>query len=316
VTINFNQLRIFYHAAKSLSFTEAARNLFITQPAVTAQVRAFEEYCDIKLFKKRGRKVYLTNEGSALYDYAKRVFEYERDIENVIEEMRELKRGVLRIGTTKTYARYFMPFMITNFHQKYPKIKIRLDEGSSLDMVARLLEFKNEVAIIARGEANPEVCFIPFSQEELVVILAPGHPLARKARVSMEELAEEPIIMKEIGSGTRKIISQLFAEKGLTPTVLMDSSNAEFIKQLVQRGEGVSFLVKEAVAVELREEKLITVPLEGPKIFLDVSIAYLKDQPLSPPAKAFLDILERITPMGKPPRGIGAIMAEILARRK
>ena len=74
--------------------------------------------------------------------------------------------------------------------------------------------------------------------------------------------------------------------------------------------------MKEAVAVELREDKLITVPLEGPKIFLDVSIAYLKDQPLSPPAKAFLDILERITPMGKPPRGIGAIMAEILARRK
>jgi DNA-binding transcriptional LysR family regulator len=314
--INFNQLRVFYHAAKTMSFTEAAKVLFITQPAVSAQVRSFEEYCDIKLFKKSGRKVYLTNEGKTLLEYARTVFEYERDIENVIEEMRELKRGVLRIGTTKTYARYFMPFMISKFHEKHPKIKIHLDEGSSLEMVNSLLEFKDEVAIIARGGEHPEVDFTPFSQEELVFIMAPDHPLSRKRSIAPEDLAEEPIIMKEIGSGTRKIINDYFSRHGLTPTILMETSNAEFIKQLVQRGEGVSFLVKEAVATELREGKLTTLPLEGGKIFLDVSIAYLKGQTPSPPAQAFLNILGKLSSMGRPTRGIGAILADIPVRKR
>ena len=109
--INFNQLRDFYQVAKNLNFTIAANNLYITQPAVSAQVKLFEDYCNLKLFKKKGRKIYLTAEGEVLYDYAQKIFEYEREIESAIEDMRELKRGILRLGTTKTYARYFMAFL-------------------------------------------------------------------------------------------------------------------------------------------------------------------------------------------------------------
>lgn len=313
--LNLNQLRIFYHAAKRLSFTAAARDLFITQPAVTVQIKSLEESCNLHLFKKRGKRVYLTDEGQTLFEYAKKIFDCEREIENVLGELKELKRGVLRLGTTKTYARYFMPFMLTSFHQRYPKIKILLNEGSSLEMTNSLLDFTNEVAIIAKAEAHSAIHFIPFSQEELLAVAAPGHPLTRGKAVDLQDLAKAPIIMKETGSGTRKIVNALFAEKGLVPNVLMETSNAEFIKQLIQRGEGISFLVKEAVSAELREGKLAAVPLGGPKLFLDVSIAYLKDQPLSPPAQSFLGILRRLNPVDKPSLGIGAIMAKILARR-
>ena len=137
--INFNQLRVFYQAAKRLNFTAAANELFITQPAVTFQVKAFEEYCDLKLFKKKGRQVYLTDEGKSLFEYAQRVFQFEKEIENAIDEMRKLKRGVLRLGTTKAYARYFMPLMITSFHQKFPDIKIQLVE-SFPDIKVKLVE--------------------------------------------------------------------------------------------------------------------------------------------------------------------------------
>ena len=231
--LNFNQLRIFYQTARYLSCITAAKNLYITQPAVTAQLKVFEEFCNLKLFKKKGRKIHLTDEGKTLYDYASRIFEYEKEVEDAIEEMRELKRGVLRLGTTKAYARYFMPFMITSFRQAYPHIKIHLDEGSSLDMIHSLLDFKNEVAIIARAEENPNVCFIPFSHEELVLILSPNHHLARKRVISFDDLSEEPIIMKEKGSGTRKLVNELFRQKGLIPNILMETSNTEFIKQLV-----------------------------------------------------------------------------------
>ncbi|MBW1702933.1 MAG: LysR family transcriptional regulator [Deltaproteobacteria bacterium] len=313
--INFNQLRNFYHTAKNRSFTLAAKRLYITQPAVTAQVKSLEDYCNLKLFKKRGRTIYLTDEGKTLYEYARKFFEYEKEIEDVIEDMRELKRGVLRLGTTKAYARYFMPFMITGFHEAYPQIKIHLNEGSSSDMIYSLLDLKIEVAIIAKAEDHPDVYFTPFSQEEMVLIVAPDHHLARKKAVSFKELAEEPIIMKEIGSGTRKLINELFAQSNCTPNVLMETSNAEFIKQLVQRGDGISFLVREAVASELRENKLATVPMEK-DIFLDVSIAYLKDQHLSPSARAFLDTLKKLRSPDMTPQGIGWLMAKMQAKRK
>ena len=314
--INFNQLRVFFHAAKYQNFTVAAKKLYITQPAVTAQLKLLEDYWSLKLFKKKGRNIYLTDEGKILHDYALKVFEYEKEIEHVIEDIKELKRGVLRLGTTKTYARYFMPFIMTRFHEAYPNIKINMDEGSSLDMIHSLVDLKNEVAVIANAEDNPDVCFIPFSREELVVILAPDHHLAHKKDVSLYDLAEEPIIMKEVGSGTRRLVNGLFARNDCTPNFLMETSNTEFIKQLVQRGEGVSFLVREAVALELREKKLATVPLEGGKVFLDVSIAYLKNQHLSRPAQAFLDILEKFSPEDMSPQGIGTLMAKMLAKRQ
>ncbi|MFH1491662.1 MAG: LysR family transcriptional regulator [Pseudomonadota bacterium] len=314
--INFNQLRVFYHAAKYQNFTIAARKLFITQPAVTAQVKLLEESCSLKLFKKKGRMLYLTDEGKTLYDYAGKVFEYEKEIEGAIEDMRKLKRGILRLGTTKTYARYFMPLLMTDFHETYPHIKINLDEGSSWDMTQSLVEFKNDVAVIAKAADHPDVRFIPFSQEEVVLIMSPVHPLARKKVIPLNAIAEEPIIMKETGSGTRKLVNELFERKGRRPNILMETSNTEFIKQLVQRGDGVSFIVREAVAAELQEKKLVTRSIQGEKMFLDVSIAYLKNQHLSPPAQAFLDILHRIVPEEKSGQGIHTIMARMLAEWK
>ncbi|MGD2270334.1 MAG: LysR substrate-binding domain-containing protein, partial [Desulfobacterales bacterium] len=225
--LNFNQLRIFYHAAKNLNFTKAANDLFITQPAVTAQVKSFEEFCSLKLFKKKGRRIYLTDEGKSLFKYAETIFKYEKEIENIIDDMRELKRGVLSLGTTKAYARYFMPTMITTFHKNYPNIKIQLNEGSSLDMIYSLIDFKIEVAVIAKTEDNPAVKLIPFSREEMAIILAPGHPLSRKKAITFKDLAQERFIMKEMGSGTRKLVEQLFLKDDCTPDILMETSNTE-----------------------------------------------------------------------------------------
>jgi len=314
--INFNQLRTFCQAAKHGSYTTAAKKLYVTQPAVTAQMKLLEDHCNLKLFKKKGRKVYLTDEGKTLYQYARKIFDYEKEIEDVVQDMRKLKRGVLRLGTTKTYARYFMPLMITNFRETYPHIQIHLDEGSSKNMTLSLLDFQNEIAIIAKAEEHPDVCFFPFSKEEVVLIAAPDHHLAGKSPTTFEYISKEPIIMKEIGSGTRKLVNNIFAKYNCMPVMLMETSNTEFIKQLVQRGDGISFLVKEAVAVELRDGKLATVPLQGHRLFLDISVAYLKDQHLSPPAKAFLDILGKLAPEEMLPQGIGALMAKMLSQRR
>ena len=210
--INFNQLRVFHQAAKNMSFTEAAKELFITQPAVTAHIRLFEDYSNLKLFQKRGRKIFLTDEGKALYEYTRKIFEYEKEIESLIDDLKKLKRGVLRLGTSKSYARYHMYLLVTNFRKVYPHIKINLDEGSSLDIIHSLLDLKNEMAVIAKVEDNPDICFLPFSREEVVLILAPKHPLANKRFVSPSDLAKEPLITKERGSGTRKLVNGFFRD--------------------------------------------------------------------------------------------------------
>jgi DNA-binding transcriptional LysR family regulator len=147
-----------------------------------------------------------------------------------------------------------------------------------------------------------------------MLILSPGHALAKKRSVCADDLVNEPMIMKEMGSGTRKQVNDLFSRKGLTPNVLMETSNTEFIKQLVQRGEGISFLVEEAVAVEIREKRLATVPVTGENPFLDVSIAYLKDQHLSHPAKAFVDMLKKMATQGPRTGGLQKVMAEYFAQ--
>jgi len=309
--LNFNQLRIFYHVAKNLSHTLAAKDLFITQPAVTAQVKGFEDYCNIKLLKRRGREIYLTDEGVILYKYAQKIFDYEKEFDSVIEDLRKLKRGFLRLGTTKTYARFIMPSLVTNFHETYPCIQIQLNEGSSQEMIVSLLHHKNEIAIIAKAIDHPDICFIPFSQEEVALIVSPEHRFSRKKSISFQDLFNEPIIMKETGSGTRKLINELFEKYQCTPNIVMEVGNTEFIKQLVQRGEGISFLVKESILPELSENKLIAIPIDGEQIFLDVSIAYIKNQSLSPPGQAFLKIIEKLAEGGLPLKGIGSLVFKI-----
>jgi len=313
--LNFNQFRIFYCVAKRLNYTRAAADLFISQPAVTAQMKAFEEYCGFKVFKKKGHKNWLTDEGQTLFKYAKNIFGLEKDIEGVIDDMRQLKRGVLRIGTTKAYARYFMPLMLSTFHRKFPHIKIELNEGSSHDMALSLLEFKNEVAVIAKTSNIEGLQYIPFSQEEMVLVAAPDHPFTRHEAIRFKMLAEVPFIMKDRGSGTRRLVDDLFEQHGCQADILMEVSNSEFIKELVHRGDGVSLLVRESTAAEVAEGKLTAIPINDENPYLDVSICYLADQHLSPSASAFVTTLKQLQSGREVThQGIGEYMAKISAQ--
>ncbi len=314
--LNLNQLRAFYQVAKCQNVSLAARQLFVSQPAVTAQVKLFEESCGLKLFKKKGRNLILTDEGKTLFNYSRKIFEYEKKIEDAVAQMKALKKGNLKLGSARTYARYFMPFLLTGFRNSFQDIKIHLDEGSSREMIHSLIELKNEVVIIAKADDHPNIAYIPFSREELVLILSPNHRLASQDSISLEQMAEEAIIMKDPGSGTRRLVDGLFSDNGITPNVLMETGDAEIIKLLVQHGEGISFLVKEAVAIELQEKKLVSVPLKAAPLFLDVTIAYLKNQPLSPPAQAFLDSLKKLGTKKMRFQGMGALMTKMLTAEK
>lgn len=308
--INLNQLRVFYCVAKNISFTRAAEELFITQPAVTAQVKLFEEWCSLKFFKKKGRGISLTDEGETLYRHACKIFEHEKELEAIIDDLRHLKQGVLRLGTPKTYARHLMPFITRRFHEKHPHIKICMDEGSSLKMIESVLKLEIEIAIVAMVLEHADLEFFPFSQEEIVPIFSTKHPFASRSSVTVCQLAEEPIIMREAGSGTRKYTDEMFNRHECKPNILMETSNTAFIKQLVGNGDGISLLVKESVLAELQTNKLATVPIEGERVFLHNSVYYLKNQPLSGAARAFIQLLDELTQNRRPVMGIRTLLTQ------
>ncbi|MBI5445302.1 MAG: LysR family transcriptional regulator [Deltaproteobacteria bacterium] len=289
--INFNQLRFFYEAAKCQNFSLAARNLCVTQPAVTAQIRSLEELVELPLFKRRGRRMALSEAGALLFQHAHEVFELEKKMERVLGEMRELKRGLLKVGTTRTYARYLMPDLIARFRASYPQIKIILEEGSSSEVCRSLLELRNELAVVAVEDEGAGMERLPFREEEVVLIAAPAHPLAKPAGIRFEELQGQLILLKEEGSSTCAVVRKRFEDRGIPANILVQTSNVEFIKDMVERGEGVSFLVRSAVEEDVEEGRIVIVPIVDETFTLPVHIAYLNEHALSPAARAFLQIL-------------------------
>jgi DNA-binding transcriptional LysR family regulator len=312
--LNFNQLRTFHQAAKSLNFTLAGKTLYVSQPAVTAQIKLFEEFCKLNLFKKKGRSIYLTDEGKTIFTYTTKIFELEQDLEKTIYDLQKIKKGCLRIGTTKTYALYLMPLLLAPFHKLFPGVTIELNEGSSRDMSKSMLDFRNSVAIIPKIDDNPQIHFIPLIREEVVLLAAPDYHLAAREKVSFDELLSEPLIFKELGSATRQLVEECFKNKRDRLNIIAETGNMEFIKELVRQGEGITFLVSSAVKAELAEGTLVTIPVKNRKLWLEVCVAYLRDYHLPMAAQAFMDFLKPFIRKKKSLLDIDAFLREIASR--
>lgn len=308
--INLNQLRAFYEVAKSLNFSVAAENLFVTQPAVTKQIKLFQESCNLRLFNRHRGKLYLTDEGKKVFVYTSRIFELERQLEETISALQNLKQGSLRIGTTKTYAKNFMPLLLSSFRKMFPEIIFELDEGSSLSMAESLLDFRNSLAIVAKVEDKPEISFTPLLLEPIVLIASSQHPLALKPELGFRDLSGEPFVMKELGSGTRKLVEQYARNEKTKLNVIAQTSNMDVIKKLVIQEQAIAFVVQSSVKDELSRGDLISLPVY-PSGLLTVYIAYLRDYELPSPARAFLDYLLSLADSNDLPVGTDLIFQKL-----
>ena len=163
--LNLKHLKVFYYVAKHLSFTRAAQELFVTQPAVAMQIDALEKHYGVRFFTRHKRQLALTEAGEALYEYAERIMQMAFEAHRTILDMKEYPSGVLKMGTTKTWARYLMPTYILRFQKLFPEIQIELQDGSSEDMAMSVIYGQNDVAIVAR---------VPFDSR------LGGHPLPRQ----------------------------------------------------------------------------------------------------------------------------------------
>jgi DNA-binding transcriptional LysR family regulator len=289
--MNLNQLGIFYESARLENFSKAAERLYITQPAVSAQIKQLEEFFDVKLFNTVGRRVHLTEAGKVLLDCAQKIFDAERDAEAAMQDIRELKRGSLHIAVTKDYAPYVIPRYVSRFHALHPGISIHLSEGSSAEIMEELSTFKHELAIVGGTVFPKSVVGKTFRTEELLLVAAPNHPIASQGSVTVEDLARMPLIVREEGSTSRSLVMDMFKARDLSPNIAYEASNLEFIKKLGMRGEGLHFVSRKVVEAELASGALKEIRIEGVHLAMGTSVVYLKHLKLSKIANAFLETL-------------------------
>ena len=292
--INLNHLRIFYYAAREKNLTKAAEALFVTQPAVTMQIKTLEQYLETALFRKRGKFLELTEEGIVLYKYAEKIFDVVDEMEHAFKGFASLTQGSLIIGTTRSFARHLMPGLLSRYQEKFPGIKVSLEVGSSSEIAEGVAAFKYDLGIIGRLPLPSKVKAIPYTPEEFCLVVSPDHRFAKRGVVSCRELQNEPIIIREPGSGSRHFMLSFLASHGVEPSVLVEAGSVEFIKEYVIQGRGISFLYKPEVQLEAKMGLLKPLELvEGP-IFIQTEIVVPDGVTLSPPSRAFLEQVDKL----------------------
>lgn len=288
---SLNSLLVFHEVTKHRSFSKAAEELFISQPAVTKHIKELERKVGMGLIQRRRGGFALTEAGKILFKYTHKISSHLMDIENLLEDLKKDHQGILKIGTTESYSKGLMPKLLSGFQASCPFMKIALDVGNSEEIEKSLLIYKNDLVLIAVTKKTSRFESIPFLKEELVLIVSPNHPLVKRKTVSLKGLGRYPLIIRAKGSTTRRIILQAFKEVGIHPSLLIEAGSSEFIKQWVSEGKGVSIIVKRTVEDEEKRGIIKTIPLLE-KLYLQVAFLYLKEEKSNPAIKTFINFIE------------------------
>ena len=288
--VTLRQMRVFAAVARSRSFTRAARELHLTQPAISQQIKLLETEVGLPLLEHIGRQIHLTAAGDELLRYASDVTELLREAGESFAAMRGLKRGVLKLGAVST-AKYFAPSLLSEFAPQYPEVTIRFTVGNREEIIHQLAS--NEIDLVIMGRPPRELVTVaePFAKHPLVIIAAPNHPLATKRRIPLQRLGSENFIIREAGSGTRASMEHVFKEHGVPIRASMEVSSNETIKQAVMAGMGISFISIHTVALELAAGKLTILNVVGLPLIRDWFVIHLRDKHLSPITAAFRSFL-------------------------
>ncbi len=289
--LNLNHLRAFYYSAALGSITRAAEKLCITQPAVSLQIKALESLYDVQLFIRRKKKLDLTPTGKLLYEIAQKIFSLRDEAEDLLTQAHKVAADVLRIGSTKQLVRFLLTKYIARFRTELPKVQIHMNEGSSAEMLRSVLENRNDIAIIGRMEYEGHFEVIPFIEDMLVLLVSPGHQFATRDQVSLKELSDENLILREQGSGTRRLIEKILADTAVSTSGSIETSNVDFIKEMVKTGNGITLLARMGADEEIFRGELTAVPLSGGPYVLGIDIVYDKNRPLTRADRAFVDLL-------------------------
>jgi DNA-binding transcriptional LysR family regulator len=275
-TYSLNSLIVFYEVVKARSFSRAAEVLFMTQPGVSNHVSQLEIQTGTRLLIREKGRFKLTKEGRFVFRHAEKMQAIATELENSIRAMRRDMEHIIKIATTPVYSKIMMPNILDSFQKANPEIMIKLDLGSSNDMLKTVFSMENDVVVAANQKTSKKLYAFPLVKEDLVLITCKNHPLSRKNSASLRDIAEHPLVIREEGSSTKKVVREAFESMNIKPSVLIEVKSTEFIKEWVSQGRGVSVLIRRAVSDD-ENKHLEVVPLKEP-LSLEVSVLFLKSR--------------------------------------
>lgn len=285
------RLQVFHTVAKLLSFTKAADTLHMTQPAVTFQIRQLEEQFETRLFDRAHNRVTLTDAGKRAFEYAENIFEQYAEMENAIREITGDISGSLVIGASTTVAEYMLPALLGDFKQQNPDVKMRLQVNNTDGIVSMVESNAIDLGVVEGPVNNKHLQVEVCRKDQLVAIVAPNHPLASRKKVSLADVMKHPFICREVGSGTREVISEKLKTAGLerqSVSNALELGSPEAIKGAVEAGMGVSILSSVSVNKEVELGTLVAIPL-SPKIQRNFSFVRQRNKFRAPAMEELLD---------------------------
>ena len=308
--MNLKQLEAFVKVAETKSFSEAAKQLFLTQPTVSAHVSALEKELKTCFLIRNTRGVELSENGKELYAYAVQMLEIEKTIKGRFGKEIKPEGNVLRIGASTVPAQYILPNVMSTFHAEYPGEKLKLFETDSEGVIDMILSHHIDIGftgtVIEKGNCN----YLPFYEDELVVLTPANEKFVEKlcgGQILADWIMDEPVILREEGSGTKKEAEKMLAEQGIDMKKLKLAAlmeNQETIKRSVSKGMGVTILSKLAAEEELKNGTLLAFPLGSQGGKRMINLVYDAEYPLLPAAERFIKMIKRMY-LKKENTGIG-----------
>jgi DNA-binding transcriptional LysR family regulator len=288
--ITLRQLQTFETLVRQRSFSLTAQEMYVSQPTVSKQIKALQEEIGLPLIEQIGKKIYLTEAGELLYETCKTWLKNWDQFEQTLANMKGMTTGRLRIATVTT-TKYFLPKLIGQFCQHYPGVDVRLEILNRERVMDSLERNEDDVYIMGVPPENREILAYPFLANSLLMIAALNHPLAQRKAIPIEDVLDEPFILREPGSGTRLQIEKIFAQSNQKPNIRLEMGSNEAIKQAVAGGLGLSILSSSTLIHEQKDNELAILDVQGFPIKRNWYWVQHKDKTLPVIAKTFYDFL-------------------------
>lgn len=290
--MEIRQLRYFASTVRLGGVGAAAAEHFVSQPAVSLQLKKLEEELGQKLFVRRGRRLVPTEAGTALAERAEEVIRLLSALEADLSGMKELATGTLRVGNTDAASVYVLPDVYRAFHTKYAGVRIEIMVAETRRLLEALRARRIEIAIATLPVTERGLVVEPIYREELIPVAHPGHPLASRRGVTLKDLAAQDVITYPPGAVTRGMIDAAFAAEGELLRPRMEISSPEAMKRLAQAGLGVSILPRPVVAAELGRKVLKAIAVPGVRFEREIGMVFRSDDTLSPAARVFREMID------------------------
>lgn len=288
--ITLRQLRVFEAVARHLSFTQAAKELHLSQPAVSMQVKTLEEQVGLPLFDQLGKQNHLTEAGREIYHYSRAIGQLLDEAESVIDGLKGAHQGRLAISVAST-ANYFVPTLLGVFHERFPGVTVSLDVTNRESLLQQLDENAVDLVVMGQPPTDTDLEAGIFMENPLVIVAPPEHPLAKQQNIPFTRLEDEVFLTRERGSGTRGAIERFFEQHGVQLNTGMEIASNEAIKQSVQAGLGLGLLSRDTLDMELALNKLVILDVEDFPIVRHWYVMHRKGKRLSTVAQAFKQFL-------------------------